>query len=61
MKRALWVVFIVALMITVAWAGEIVCALHYNAPCYSTGQYRNFNGRGFVLYRCTCGDEYWVP
>ncbi len=42
------------------WASDIVCPWH-NAPCYSTGQYRNVNGHSFVLYNCSCGDKYWVP
>lgn len=46
---------------SLAFASGVTCALHYNAPCYGTGQVRGVNGRQFELYHCSCGDEYWVP
>ncbi len=51
---------VVAVLVLVLLFSNVVCPLHYNAACYSTGQYRNMNGRGFVLYHCSCGDEYWI-
>lgn len=60
MKKMMWVFALVLFAVVMAWAADVVCPLHYNAPCYSTGQYRMINGRGFVKYHCSCGDEYWV-
>lgn len=50
----------VILLSVLAWAANVVCPLHYNAPCYNTGQVRFVNGRQFQQYRCSCGDVYWV-
>lgn len=56
----MWKLIVVLALSTLAFAAEVVCPLHYNAPCYNTGQYKNINGRGFMVYHCSCGDEYLV-
>lgn len=48
------------LLAFVLLSANVVCPLHYNAPCYDTGQVKFVNGRQFHIYRCSCGDQYLV-
>ena len=60
MKTTLITIIAVLVLSIGAWAGWVTCPLHNDAPCTFTGQTRTVNGTMLYLYRCSCGDQYWV-
>ena len=52
---------LVALACIAGYASGVSCPVHSGASCYDAGQFKTINGQNFRLYRCSCGDAYWVP
>jgi hypothetical protein len=48
------------LLSALAWAATVGCPVHDWAYCNSTGQTKVMNNQTWELYKCTCGDSYWV-
>jgi len=63
MKKLIAVVgLLLALAVpNLALAAIVNCPEHSYASCYSSGEIRTAADGGLLyLYRCTCGDTWWV-
>ena len=64
MKKALIILLLVLVFMTTStavFAAYVRCPYHPQASCFDTGQVRHLpSGETVHLYRCTCGDKYWV-
>jgi hypothetical protein len=55
-----WIVILVVLLSTLAFAAGVQCAYHPYASCYGTGQIKYVANQPYMIYHCSCGDDVLV-